>query len=178
MRAFATMILTASLFTMTMTSAAFAEGFVSDAIETFDKASDLIDTADTVKNIAEDGAKDLVDSAVEWAGNKMNGGSVEVEELDVTSNNTINGSITATDNSHVGVGDVELQNVKVTKMTINTDNQTQSIEAKDKSQVLVGSVRMHNYKGNTVSIKTTNKVNGKITAKNKSTVRVGAVVTK
>ena len=172
MRAFATMILTASLFTMTMTSAAFAEGFVSDAIETFDKASDLIDTADTVKNIAEDGAKDLVDSAVEWAGNKMNGGSVEVEELDITSNNTINGSITATDNSHVGVG------VKVTKMTINTDNQTQSIEAKDKSQVLVGSVRMHNYKGNTVSIKTTNKVNGKITAKNKSTVRVGAVVTK
>ena len=178
MRKVTMMLAAASMFTMTMTSFAFAGDVMdvlSDGVEIVENVADITETIDSVMDVGADAGKDLLNSASEWAGNKMNDGSVEIDSLYVTSENKVNGTIKAEDQSVVGVGDVELQNAKISSVYIDSKNTTQSIEAKDKSEVLVGSVHLRNYKGNSVYIKTDNTVTGKITAKNKSKVHVGSV---
>ncbi len=183
MRKVTMMLVAASMFTMTMTSFAFAEDgllsdvkdVLSDGVEIVSNVADITDTVDSVMDVGADAGKNLLNDGSEWLGNKMNGGSVEIDSLLVTSENKVNGTIKAEDQSIIGIGDVELQNAKISTVLIDSNNTLQSVEAKDKSEVLVGSVHLKNYKGNKVLVKTDNTVTGKITAKNKSKVHVGSV---
>lgn len=180
MRKVTMMLAAASMFTMTMTSFAFADGNV--VTETLSGIKNIAAVGNTYGEAAQqlinsvgNNGSELLDGLTEAAVNKLNKESVKINDLHVESENVINGSVTADGNSRIAVGQTTIQNTEANKVEIYTDNQTQALEAKDGSTISIGEANIKNFKGNKIYFKTRNRVNGKVTATDHSVVEIGGL---
>lgn len=103
-------------------------------------------------------------------------GSVEVDKLTITSQNTHNGDITADNYSHVSSGTVTATNSDFKNLAISTKNETDGIVATGGSTFAMGDVVLANVeaKGN-IKIKSINKAD-EVRVKTGSSVRVGTTI--
>ncbi|MEG3618766.1 hypothetical protein V5T82_09890 [Magnetovibrio sp. PR-2] len=99
--------------------------------------------------------------------------SNEIENLEVTQQNTVSGSVNLNNNSQANLGNVSLQNTKLKDLKITTTNSTQSMNIRNNSSANLGNVNVQNLKGSTAIITTENTVRGTINASNNSHLNMG-----
>ena len=123
----------------------------------------------STQNINDSGATGQSITSVRQTGSSGSSG-----DISVTTTNTINGDLNATNGTVVRVGDVNLSGSKTGSVTVRTTTEMKGGDFKDGGTHEFGVVDLMDFEGNKVEINSDNTLGGQVNSKNDSSVSIGS----